>query len=86
MQTTLWAEPFTHPGFHGGPPWFVGPIILLLFATLIGVLIWRAVQCGRTRERSGTDRAKDFLADRYARGELTTDEYRERLHQLGGTS
>lgn len=50
------------------------------------MLIWRLGHCGRTRERSGTDRAKDFLADHYARGELTTDEYRERLHQLGDTS
>jgi len=28
------------------------------------------------------DRARDILAERYARGELTTDEYRERLEQL----
>lgn len=86
MQTALWAEPLAHPGFHEGPPWFIGPIFLLLFAVLIGVLIWRIGHCGRMRERSGADRAKDFLADRYARGELTTDEYRERLHQLGDTS
>lgn len=83
MQSTLWIEAFGHPGFYGGPPWFVGPIFLLLFAALIGAIIWRTVRCGRYRDRSGTDRAKDFLADRYARGELTTDEYRERLHELG---
>ena len=34
-------------------------------------------------ERSGVERARDGLAERYARGELSTDEYRERLEQLG---
>jgi uncharacterized membrane protein len=28
------------------------------------------------------ERARDILAERYARGELTVDEYRERLEQL----
>lgn len=86
MLTELSTQALAHPGLHGGPPWFIGPIFLLLFAALIGVLIWRTIRNVRGHERSGTDRAKDFLADRYARGELTTDEYRERLHQLGGTS
>lgn len=28
------------------------------------------------------DRAREILAERYARGELTTEEYRERVEQL----
>ena len=41
--------------------------------------------CGPRRpapKRSDVERARDVLAERYAGGELTTDEYRERLEQL----
>ena len=31
---------------------------------------------------SGDERARDILAERFARGELTGEEYRERLEQL----
>jgi uncharacterized membrane protein len=30
----------------------------------------------------GSDRASEILAERYARGELSTEEYRERLEAL----
>ena len=83
--TQLAAAPPVHGGMHDGPPWFVGLIFLLLIAALIGTAIWRLIRGGRCRDRSGIDRAKDFLADRYARGELSTEDYRERLHELGGT-
>jgi putative membrane protein len=36
----------------------------------------------RPREATGIDRARQILAERYAGGEITTDEYRERLDQL----
>ena len=36
----------------------------------------------RRRHPSGDDRARDILAERFARGELTGEEYRERLEQL----
>jgi hypothetical protein len=32
--------------------------------------------------RDPADRAREILAERYARGELTTEEYRERLEHL----
>jgi putative membrane protein len=38
---------------------------------------------GRRREPTATERAKNILAERYARGEMTTDEYMERVAQLG---
>jgi hypothetical protein len=45
----------------------------------------RGLVCGTRRpapKRSDVERARDVLAERYAGGELTTDEYRERLEQL----
>lgn len=64
-----------HPG-----PW--GPLMLLLWAAVIGAVVWFVVRRARPHERGGTERASDILAERYARGELSAEEYRERLEQL----
>jgi putative membrane protein len=72
---------------HGWGPgsgwgWLWGPIVLLLWVALVATVVWFVARSARPRERSGAERAKDVLAERYARGELTTEEYRERLEQL----
>jgi putative membrane protein len=68
----------------GGWGWLWGPIALLAWAAVIAAVGWYAVR--RTRpgegERSGVERAGDVLAERYARGELSTEEYQERRDQL----
>lgn len=67
----------------GGWIWFLlAPILAALLigaAALAGWLIW-----GATRKPEGVslDRAREILAERYARGELSPDEYRDRLSQL----
>ena len=70
---------------HGWGPggwWLWGPIVLLLWVGLIATVVWFVARSARSPERSGVERARDVLAERYARGELTTEEYRERLEQL----
>jgi putative membrane protein len=69
-------------GSGGGWAWLWGPIVLLLWVALVATVVWFVARSARPRERSGAERAKDVLAERYARGELTTEEYRERLEQL----
>lgn len=58
------------------PLWLV-PILAL--SALAGWLYWRIL---RAHEGARLDRAREILAERYARGELSGDEYRERLGQL----
>jgi len=59
--------------------WFpVGLIWLAVLATVI----WLVVRTVRQDNRSGADRARDILAERYARGEVGVEEYRERLSEL----
>jgi putative membrane protein len=62
-------------GHHWWPLW------LLFWAALIGTVIWLIM---RRRDRRGDplDRGREVLAERYARGELTGEEYRERLDEL----
>jgi len=69
-------------GSGGGWAWLWGPIVLLLWVALVATVVWFVARSARARERSGVERAREVLAERYARGELTTDEYRERLEQL----
>jgi putative membrane protein len=72
----LLADVAARSGEHWGP----GPLFLLLWLAVIGAVVWLLVR--RRREPSGTERARDILAERYARGDLSGDEYRERLEQL----
>jgi putative membrane protein len=60
------------------------PIWPLLWVAVIGTVVWLLLR--RRRAADGpTDesgRAKEILAERFARGEITSEEYRERLDHL----
>ncbi|KAA5838127.1 SHOCT domain-containing protein [Saccharopolyspora hirsuta] len=83
MLTQFLAQwsPVWH-GPHGGPGWPIGLVFLLLIVALVGVVVWSAVR-GRPRRQSAVERAREILAERYARGEISSEEYRERLGGLG---
>jgi putative membrane protein len=71
-------------GWAGGWMWLWGTFMMV--GVLIAV-VWlvRSVTTGRPTSPTadnGTERARAILAERYARGELTTEEYRERLEHL----
>jgi putative membrane protein len=66
-------------GGDWGHPWW--PLWLLLWATLIGSAVW-LIWRRRGRPGGSLDRARELLAERYARGELSGEEYRERLDEL----
>jgi len=68
-------------GHAAGPAWgWIFPLLFLAFwAVLLGLLAWYLLA---GRRRSTLDEARRILAERYARGELSPDEYRERLGQL----
>lgn len=77
-------------GMGMGWMWLVG-LLVLLGVVLLVVLAVRAVGGGITRGVGSGDatarpparsRARELLDARYARGELSSDEYRERLQTL----
>ncbi|MBT2583089.1 SHOCT domain-containing protein [Planococcus sp. ISL-109] len=75
-------------GMHNGN-WgtmFFLALFLLLFVVLAVVLIvyfMRKPPNAEGGSRSSSS-ATDLLKERYARGEISTEEYRERLHELEG--
>lgn len=81
---TLADYPGYGPGHWGGGGfmWIWGPIMGLLWIALIAGAAWFLIRNFRPRERSGIERAREILAERYARGEVSSEEYRERLDQM----
>jgi len=69
-------------GWGGGWMWLWGALMMVIVAIAIVWLVRAAASGTRGHAPSGSDRARAILAERYARGELTTEEYRERLDHL----
>lgn len=64
--------------------WIMGPLMMVAFVVLIAWLIRAITNPGPLPDRQGdpTGRAREILAERYASGDINTEEYRERLDQL----
>lgn len=77
----------------GGWMWVFGGLLMIGVMALIGLAVWAVVQATtrgtgvRTAPESsptgGRERTRQVLDERYARGEMTSEEYTERLHTLG---
>jgi len=65
---------------HGHAWWPIWPILWL---AIVVAVVWFLSRRWRRRDDDGLDAARKILAERFARGDLTHDEYRERLAQLG---
>ena len=74
-----------HMGWGGG--WLMLIWGTLMMAGLVALVVWliRTTDAGGNASSRRDDplaSARRILAERYARGELSTDEYRERVDQL----
>jgi putative membrane protein len=70
---------------HGGPGgwWFIFPLFWVLFWGVVIFAFFRAR--GRWGRWHAGQSGEGVLAERYARGEINEQEYRERLSVLKGT-
>ncbi|HEX6074096.1 MAG TPA: hypothetical protein VFZ32_02405 [Micromonosporaceae bacterium] len=73
-----------HMGWGGGGMWLWGTLMMLFWVVLIAAVIWLLVRTlgGLPGTPTSTRRARELLAERFARGEMTVEEYRERLDIL----
>ena len=78
---TLTTSLLATAGEHDGHWWFVFPFFWLLWVGVIASFIY-VVFRGKSRRWNGHDRAKAILAERFERGEISGEEFRERLEQL----
>ena len=79
---TTFATTLAHNDHWDGPgPWW--PVFPLLWFLVIATVITLFVRSGRQRSRFGGMRAGEArLAERFADGEITEQEYRDRLAVL----
>jgi putative membrane protein len=64
----------------GGDGWW--PLWLLFWVAIAVAVVWFLWRRWGKPQDDGLDGARTILAERYARGDLTGDEYRDRLEQL----
>lgn len=62
--------------------WFFRPLVALLWIAVIAVTLRWVFRSRWRGGRSGMERARAILAERYARGEVDAAEYQERLRRL----
>jgi putative membrane protein len=69
-------------GDDWGHWWAVAPLMWAVWIAVIATVVWLVLRRTRGGDPAGFERAREILAERYARGEIGLDEYRERLGQL----
>ncbi|WP_331772428.1 hypothetical protein OG948_53900 (plasmid) [Embleya sp. NBC_00888] len=76
-----------HMDEDNGWMWVWGSLLMLLLIAVIVAVVWllaRGPSLGHRASESRGSSATEVLALRYARGEIDTQEYRERLAALTG--
>jgi putative membrane protein len=61
--------------------WLLMTAFWILVVVVVTIVIVRLLS-SRPLAADDTGRAREILADRFARGEIETEEYRERLNEL----
>lgn len=59
--------------------WVWGPLMMVIWVVVVAAAVYWVAKALRSPQR---DPARRILDERYARGELSTEEYRERLETL----
>jgi putative membrane protein len=78
------AGPWADYWGHGGGWWWLWwPIGLVFWLAVVVGLVWLVVRRNpHTNEPSPLQRAREILAERYASGEIDTEEYEQRMEHL----
>ncbi|MGH2995043.1 MAG: SHOCT domain-containing protein [Gaiellaceae bacterium] len=76
LSATVLAD---HGDGWGHGWWPLWPILWLAIAVAV---VWFLSRRWRAPRSGGLDRAQEILAERYARGEIDSEEYRQRLDEL----
>ena len=67
-------------GWDGGWMWLWGTLMMLTWVAIIAAAVWLIIRS--VRGDGDSRRAREVLDERFARGELTVEEYRERREAL----
>jgi putative membrane protein len=65
----------------GGWMWLWGSLMMIFWVGVIAVIVWLVIRAGHGGV-GGTRSARRILDERYARGEIETDDYEARVEKL----
>ncbi|MBA3336078.1 MAG: hypothetical protein H0T49_00775 [Chloroflexia bacterium] len=69
-------------GWDSGWWWVLRPLMLLIWIVVTALVVRWVLRSRGRREPTGMERAREILAERYARGEVSLEEYQERIARL----
>jgi putative membrane protein len=78
-----------HMDWNDGSSWVMAVVMIVVSVAVVGGIIWAIVFASRSTSHAGPPAtpavpgARDVLDQRYARGEIDTNEYNERRSALG---
>jgi putative membrane protein len=81
LATVLAHDWDGHMWGGGGWMWLWGTLMMLFFVGVIAVIVWLLIRASHSGA-SGSNPARRILDERYARGEIDTDDYEARLEKL----
>jgi uncharacterized membrane protein len=67
---------------HDGWMWMWGGLMIVVWVAITVVVVWLLVTPAGRHEWPPADRAREKVAERYARGGTSADDYHERLDAL----
>lgn len=67
-------------GWDGGWMWLWGSLMMLTWALIVGAVVWFLL--GRRTREPQRSRSLDILDERFARGELSVEDYRALRDEL----
>jgi putative membrane protein len=82
MLCGVLAQMFDHGDHMGGWGWGWGILVMILVVAVVGLVVWLIIRTTQQASGHPHDRAREILAERLARGEITPDEYRELSNHL----
>ena len=82
MIGVVLAQMFDHGDHMDGWGWGWGILMMVVLIAVTGLVTWAIVRSTQPTSGHPHDRAREILAERLARGEITPDEYRERAQHL----
>jgi putative membrane protein len=82
LIATVLADSNDHMMGGDGSWWVWGPVMTVLVLAVIGVVVWLIIRNGHHGGDEPSRSPRDILGERFARGEINSDEYEERLSKL----
>jgi len=73
---------YGHMNWDGGWMWLAALAMMALLVVLVVWAVRTATQRSDPHVPEPTARAREILAERFAKGELSTEEYREQVDEL----